>query len=307
MTAYRKLVSLFLSLQLWFFSAIPAYGFDLTESLKTFANSASVENAAKKACIGSYNAELPFSDQYSNICPILRESELCKDVEQEDRLKCDSYEDENAIEILSFSFLKNCLWGLWNSLEDLVVFIKDAALATVGYIFNGETRSNAHEALGEYSEVLSNYIALEMDKALEETDSQAKAAMMVAGGLLSDAFNALMGIIEKTYYSLGCYHQAARQERLCNIMGDIIMPPIVAFKLIFGTLKFAKYAKRLPTDYKQRMDLAPKNAPVLQRRARELTPEEMKSPHIQKLADRMESTMRTKMGIGIAAPKFQKA
>jgi peptide deformylase len=44
--------------------------------------------------------------------------------------------------------------------------------------------------------------------------------------------------------------------------------------------------------------------PVLRRRARELAPDEVRSPHIQQLIELMRDTMRDAPGVGLAAPQI---
>lgn len=306
----RSLFSTLLSFLLLVQLGSNAYAFDFKGLVREVSNFGSVQNAAERTCLAEKGNDQLFEESYGQICEVLRKSELCKDVEPEDQIKCKDNE-ENQIDVFSFGFLYNCGAGLVESLVDLFKFLVGAIKGILGYTFDSETRNEVNQALGEYYDSFTNYLAVEFDKARDETDSDFAAVKMVAGNLLKTMFTKLKEEIENSYYGLGCYNQSARAERLCKVIGDVIMPPVVALKLIFNGPKWAKRIIAAVSNKvddvrlvnREKMALVAKDAKVLQREARDLTPEEMTGPNIQRLSEKMTATMRANMGVGLAAPQ----
>lgn len=306
----RSFLCLSLSFLLLFQTSSSAFAFDFKGLVREVSQFGSVQNAAEKSCLVEPGDGKLFEESYENVCKVLRESELCQDVQQEDKLECEDV-SENEIEVFSFRFLYSCGAGLIDSLVELFKFLVGAIKGILGYTFSSETRNQVNEALGEYYDSFANYLVLEFDKAREETDSDFGAIKIVAGNLLKTMFTKLKEQIEETYYGLGCYNQAARAERLCRVIGDVIMPPVIALKLIFNGPKWARRlvagvqskVEEVRTVNREKLALVSKDSKVLKREARSLTPEEMRGQNIKRLAERMSATMKANSGVGLAAPQ----
>lgn len=287
-----------------------ALAFDLSSVLDEVSQMGSVQNAAMQQCIPEGHNQEQFLQNYQGICQVLRASPLCEQVPADEQLLCED-QSENQIDLTSFSFITNCARGLWTSLKDLFFFLVEGAKAVIGYTTDSEKRNEIHQAMGEYYDSFANYLALEFDKERDQVDSDLAAVRNVAMSLTKILFQKLTQLIEETYYGLGCYNQAARGERVCKIIGDVIMPPAAAIGLIF---KGPKLAQRIIAPIRQSLErrahlrseqltLAPKDAPVLTRPARKLSAAEMQSQNIKRLTERMSATMELKGGIGLAAPQ----
>ncbi len=215
-----------------------SFAFELGSIINSISKFGTVENTADFLCIHRNDKSLNFEADYKRICQIVKKSELCQKIPKEDQLKCNDSK-ENEIDVTSLSFIYECSSGLWNSLKDLFQFIVGGIKGILGYTFDSDQRDKFHKAVGQYYDSFSNYLAIEYDKEQEKTDSDFKAIYNVAGGLLKTLMTKLGEEIKENYFNLGCYSQEARQERVCKIVGDIIMPPAAAIGLIFKGSKYS--------------------------------------------------------------------
>ncbi len=240
----RKLIALLLSFML---SIQAPLAFDFSKLLSGLNNAASVENLYQsKRCEMGITDNQNLKDNYGPLCEVMRDSEICSHVPSRQKLECEDYEEENPIELLSFRALAFCGWGLLNSLADFFIFLKDAVLGTLGYIFDGESRSKTNEAIGEYADSFMHYVALEYDKEIDEGKSKMGATASIAGTLVKDLFQALSHAIQEEYTTLGCYAPQYRAERVCKLIGDMTLPPAAAIALIFKLKKFIKLKPKDP-------------------------------------------------------------
>lgn len=274
-----------------------AAAFDFYKNIEIFGDSASVENLYRNKCGPRDGTTDNLKSNYTPICEILRESETCKDVPEEDKIECIDFEEENSIELISFRALGLCAWGLLTALKDLFVFLKDAILGGLGYLTNSETRNKVNDAVGEYADSLMQYVALEYDKELDKGHGKARASINIAGTLLSDLFGKLSAAIQEEYYGLGCYRNGARIERVCKIIGDVTMPPAIALALIFKTKKIL-LNKAIHKRNNDNGALAPT---TLREQRREVSEKEIQRPQTKEITEELLNKVKDTRNAGASA------
>ncbi len=305
----NKILTLLLSLALISFNT---YSFDYESVAEEFGGFGSVQDTLDFICKKSNTTAPALSkNNYQKICKVIRSSETCNKVSKDERLHCNEV-DELNIDTYSFSFIYNCFRGLWKSLVNLFEFVVGMVKGSLGYAFDEDSRDKTNKALGEYYDSFTNYLAIEFDKARDETDSDILAMMNVAGDIMMSGMNAISELIKTSYNTLGCYNQEARQARVCEIVGEVIMPPVAAVALIFKGPKYLKKFNSLVNkkieSHKQnkrdRLKLVPSDSKVLTKEARDLTSQEMTSKNIKRLSEKMIATMKVEGGVGLAAPQI---
>lgn len=180
-----------------------------------------------------------FADSYSGICNVVKHSELCNKIIKEDQLECNDIE-ENNIDVLSFSFLRNCGLGLWDSFVEMVEFLYKAVVSVGKYVLFKDERSKVNDFASEALKSMKNYIAIEIAKEKDQGKDTTDAVMAVAGSLTKVMFKKLGNMIQENYVNLGCYNQASRQKRICKIVGDFIIPPVILVGAVFKGVKAVK-------------------------------------------------------------------
>ena len=64
---------------------------------------------------------------YRNICNLLINSPECAEIPKDKRVSCEDL-NQNKIDTTSWYFIKSCANGLWHSIKDLIIFVKDAII-----------------------------------------------------------------------------------------------------------------------------------------------------------------------------------
>lgn len=224
------------------------YALELGDFSEVFTRAPNTVNAYNALCGGkSQLGAGPLSDdQWRNICEVVKESDLCKDVPDEERIQCID-QDEDQIDITSFGFFWNCIRGLGAVFMDMIEFIKEAIFMTVGYAFDSDTRDEVNQQVGDLYDGLSLYISNEYAHLKEENPDSSKATLwaMLAGDILGDALSFLGDLIKESLVSLGCYHQDAREKKACEYVFSVTVPPASFFALYKLGPKGLKQGKKL--------------------------------------------------------------
>ena len=264
---------------------------DIKNSINQFGT---VQTTAVKLCIPDANNFQIFTEKYSEICNIIKKDDLCKNINEKEIIQCNDSE-ENTLDVMSISFLKNCGVGLWNSLKDLWDFLVESVKGLLGYSLYSEKRDQTHQAIGEYYDTFTNYLAIEFDKLQDSDNSASDFEIMtrLAGQLMKTIFTKLGKIIEDNYYNLGCYNQSARQTRVCKIIGDFTMPPAAVIGLIMGVPKLTKKLKTVVNGQINNFKLRSVEPQVIisQGEVRDLTVEGMKRKSDQELPKDLGSSI----------------
>ena len=302
----RKVLALLFIFQI---TATYAAGDFLSEIEKAGTVINTYENLTCQAI--EYDGGDDFQKEWSNICDVVVKSDLCKEVDKNELVDC-SDQSENDLNVKSFKFVKNCGIGFfYESLKEFVIFLKDMTVGIGSFIFDGEYRQEVADQAGEYWDSLQNYVAIEYAKEFDRTGSKTLAMANVGKNLISLCFQKMGDAIAKSYYRLGCYNQAKRQEKMCQTLGEFVMPPAVALGLIF---KGPALVKKLFTASKKmvgeskgtRLALAKREDAILRKELEKIPDEEIGTPELNGMIDDLTLTMQKEGGVGIAANQVGK-
>ncbi|WP_412473597.1 hypothetical protein [Halobacteriovorax sp. YZS-1-1] len=299
----RKLLSsiiiLFLSFNVLAFS-----NSDIIDQFRSFGSVTDTYDYI--SCSSESSVKGPLSeDTFQSFCEVVKNSDACKDVEEDEKITCESI-DENEIDITSFSFIYNCFRGLWRSLVNLFEFVVEMIKGSLGYVFDSELRQEKNEALGEYYDSFKNYLAIEFDKAYEETGDDVDASLLVAKDIMKMGMDAISDMIKDTYYTLGCYNQKARQARVCEIVGEVIMPPAAAVTLIFKGPKMVKRLKEVVSEHtkKPQSSIVSDEDLAKKKTARAISPEEAQNSNTRAVSAKLEEIIKEEKHDFLSAPQI---
>lgn len=184
------------------------------------------------------------------ICTSVKHSEACKDTPKKDQLDCTTFND-NKVNTFSLDFIAGCATGIWKSVKDFFVFIKNALKWVYQTATQQEKRTKLREQTLKVNDMAMNYLAVEFDKAKEDGASDLEASIKVAKKLMSKVFNAIGKIVQKEFYHFGCLNPQARSEKMCKLVGDIFFPPAFAMALLFKGPKLLRKSKKFANLYKK--------------------------------------------------------
>jgi hypothetical protein len=154
------------------------------------------------------------------ICTVVKASDECQEIPKEDLLTCSNYK-ENNIDLYSLDFLFGCAKGLWKSVKEFFIFIKDAIEWVYDTATKNSQRSKIKESAQKTYDIAMNYLAVEFEKAKEDGLSDFNAGAKVAKKLLSQIFNRIGKIIKEEFNQFGCLNGKAKSKKTCKFVGDI--------------------------------------------------------------------------------------
>ena len=215
----------------------------------------STVNSYQQICnISDKNLGVLDQSNYQNICNTMMATSFCQDVTKEKRVSCEDF-SQNEIDVTSWLFVERCAGGLWESIKDLIIFLKDAIVWAVEN-FDGETRQKRIDTGNEFYNSIVNYLSIEFEKAMEtakgddclilgeEKCKKTNAVESVFSNVLTKAFKTIGSLIQKEYIKLGCFEPGERVQRICKALGDVTMPPAFAIGLIIkGPILLSKTNK----------------------------------------------------------------
>lgn len=246
-----KIITILLSLVL-FNGLVFGKSTGLLGGLNYFKNSGTVENTFNMITCNqkTRGEETNIETIWPSVCEVVRKSEFCKDLEEEDKLQCSvkNYH-ENQINIASFDFVWNCLWGAGEAIVDMFKFIGELVTSTIKMTYDKEHRDNKTGQLEELKESIMGYISLEYAKELDETGSKYKASAAVIGNVTSMLFKGIAQSLKKEFFQLGCYNQKARQAKLCEGITAKLIPIYGGLKII--SKGFSSIKQRLTSERKR--------------------------------------------------------
>ncbi|MDC1175068.1 hypothetical protein OAT67_06720 [Bacteriovoracaceae bacterium] len=192
----------------------------------------------------------------TNLCFITIKSDLCKDIPEEDLLRCKKpradYNEKNV-----WSFLKGCSKGLFESLKDTLSFVWEI----MKWAWSNTTSSQARAKTSEASESMMNsaklYLHTEYEKAYEESSSpfrKSKALSKMGGAIGSLIIDTVTTYIKKQYDQFDCLNQDAKYKKLCGLVGDVILPPA-------GFISLLKYGPKAASKFPNLNKLFVKKTP----------------------------------------------
>ena len=184
-------------------------------------------------------AEMPArGEELAVICESVLQTDICKDVKEDDRLRCDDVED--STDINAYEFLSGCAGGIFESTKELIGFAWDV----MKWVWNSATSPlKTHATAAKYADQSRLYLAREYDEAYENATGWTRsfhAAMAVMGKIFGLIYENIEELISNSRLEFGCLNYQARSKAICKIAGEFIIPPAAAFGLL-------KYGRRMAT------------------------------------------------------------
>ena len=136
--------------------------------------------------------------------------------------------------------------GFFNSVKEFLGFIWDRMKWLWRNSTSNSARSETHNQASEYIDGINLYLHTEYENAYSEVSSpfkKTKALARMGMSISKQLLDSVMELISQQYQELGCFNFEAKSQILCQVLGEIFVPPISGFAL----LKFGiKAARRFP-------------------------------------------------------------
>lgn len=168
-------------------------------------------------------------------CRALMESETCKSLPLKDKKNCHTRE-VNAPNAL-IEYVKGCAYGLFNSAKEILEFLATVTLFLWENVSDGDARKQNISGANDFAHSLKLYLYTEYDRALETASfpKQLNAARSVAGDALTYLVRSLRDQVIKNSVEFSCLNENKQSEKLCKLVGDVIIPPSGLFAILKGT------------------------------------------------------------------------
>ncbi|MGZ3770246.1 MAG: hypothetical protein ACXVCP_09250 [Bdellovibrio sp.] len=224
----------------------------LFPSTPAFSENSGVEinNKSITQTTGTYNEscqchlELPLEgQQLKKICETLSQSEVCQRVKEKDRIKCDGIEPQFKRDL--WEFLKGCAVGVFDSIKSILNFIWEIMKWAWDNATSEKTRDSNIEAAGEYANIVKLYLHTEFEKAYAKQSpplQMMKALKAISGTVAQLVVNQISDMIAKEKQEFYCLNFEAKSKKLCEVIGDVFIPPAAAISLLkYGPKAFKRF------------------------------------------------------------------
>ena len=165
-------------------------------------------------------------------CETVTSSEICKNVEKKDLLKCDRPDESKEFD--TFDFLSGCATGLFDGVKAILKFMWDV----LKWVWDKGTHpKESYQEASEVTESLKLYLSAEFDKAYDKASPpfrKTKAAGAITGKVTDMLFTAIQDFMYKEYQEFGCLNFKARTYAMCKVAAELLVPPYMALKLLKG-------------------------------------------------------------------------
>lgn len=180
----------------------------------------------------------------TEICKIVTNSEVCKNVPKKDLLNCSS--PDKAMYADAWDFIKGCGNGVFNSVKDLLTFFWDIMVWAWDNTTSSEARGKTSQQAQEYIAATKLYLNTEYQKAYARSTPpmrEMKAVGSMSGAIGRMLINKVTETVQQNYREFGCFNNEAKSKYICKLIGDVFIPPA-------GFVAFLKYgpeaAKQFP-------------------------------------------------------------
>jgi hypothetical protein len=170
-------------------------------------------------------------NNYTNICNVLMEQPLCKDISNADKVDC-SDPGQNETDYLTPWMLWNCIGAVVSIIKDLFNFIVDS-VKWLANMTASDFRSEQFSEANEFNDSIKNYLAVEFEKQKELGYSNSRAGFNLAGVVVSKIKDSIADLIGANYTKLGCYKPQIRRQKMCKMAVELLAPPAMGMGLIF--------------------------------------------------------------------------
>jgi tRNA threonylcarbamoyladenosine modification (KEOPS) complex Pcc1 subunit len=189
--------------------------------------------AYKQTCKNQNITHNNLADHMETICETVINSEICKDVKQDQLLDCSSIETEPQLDV--WEFISGCANGIFDSAKELLKFVWSILKWMWSNATSSEARGDTYQQASEYINITKLYLYSEYDKAYEKSYSPfrgVKAAKKMMGAISNLIMNNITSMISEQYSELGCLNFKTKSQVICKFIGDIVIPPAALLALI---------------------------------------------------------------------------
>jgi len=193
-----------------------------------------IRNSFKNVCSSIDISSLNLDDQTINsMCEIIKESSLCRSVNEEDLREC-NLKKEGAI-TSSLDLLSGCAKGLFDSVSELLGFIWSVMKFAWKNTTSSHERRKNQAIASSYMESTKLYLLTEYEKAYQDSSSPFRKAKAL-GEMGESIANLILGLVqsavEKEVQEFACLNTEAKSKYTCKLIGDLFIPPAIALALI---------------------------------------------------------------------------
>ena len=204
----------------------------------------------------------------SDICKVVLESPICKNIEKERRLNCVKVETSPLLD--AWHLLSGCVQGTFSAIESFLSFIWSVMKWVSNPVKAAKDVGEVGSQVGEYMNIVRLYLHTEFEKAYDQVSfpfKTIKALRLMGGSIGQLILGQVTDLISQKYHELGCLNLESRSKVICEFIGEIFIPPAAAFTL----LKYGpKAISTLPNVKKAFAKLEKKQGPSLVRNKKRL-------------------------------------
>lgn len=207
----------------------------------------------------------PISD-IDDICRIVTKSKVCEKVPKKDLLQCHSLNKTSQID--AWEFIKGCTNGALNSVKDLLNFFWEIMKWAWNNTTSGDARAKSKGQASEYMAATKLYLNTEYQKALAKSSPpgrEMKAIGTMTGAIGKMILNSVTNTVQKNYHEFGCLNFEAKSEYVCNLLGDVLIPPA-------GFVAFLKYGPKAVKQFPNLKSLYQTEKPKAKTKAKAAAP-----------------------------------
>lgn len=230
----KKISSLLLVLVFLFNTSVAQADFTLSPTVHAFEAICLEQNLS------------PLNRSLTEMCEVVVKNELCKKVPKEDLLRCETIAGQSQIDF--WAMLEGCAKGAFNSIKDTLVFLWEVMVWAWDNTTSSEKRSESLDEAKEYMAMAKLYLHTEYQKAYARSNpplKEAKALASMGGAIAKLLLDKISDAVSSQYKEFGCLNFEAKSKYMCNLMGDLFLPPAAMLALLKHGPKAAQQFPKL--------------------------------------------------------------
>ena len=181
----------------------------------------------KKVCdVDPSNIVLP--EHLEAICNIVIKSDVCKELEEENLLKCDEISHKPQLNL--WEYYKGCAKGVGDFFQGFFEFVW-IIIETIRKGIKTNGLQDGNNPLGEYFNGFKLYIHSEYEKAYAKTSPplrKVKAASLMTTSLSKQLLDMVLQWLQEKNDQAGCLNFEARTRMTCNLLAELYISPKAA-------------------------------------------------------------------------------
>ena len=210
-------------------------------------NDASSINFFQSICSSVHISSL--NQNLNTFCEIIVASEICQAIEnKDDLLQCNDFSRSKSLNPIEF--LAGCTEGLFDSVGEIISFVWEV-LKVIGSTLLSpiDTATQAVHQNIEYLNSVKLYLQTEYERAYQEARSPKRlyASVKVAFSIAPMLIKLISDALYQGYQQFECLNARAKTEAICQVAGEIFVPPIAAINLFKVGIRGIRTVDKLDT------------------------------------------------------------